>query len=108
MVTNTNRRHRPPSHNTAVSHQQQLFLALPALRQADQLVRKFWLDVRRDGHIQMKKLFVEMLESVSSTTAATGTGTADRNGASSAATATAPAAGPAGGGATAPPPDAGR
>lgn len=55
------------SHTSTVAHQQQLLLTLPALRQADTIVRKFWLDVRRDGNVSMKKLFVEMLESISST-----------------------------------------
>lgn len=52
-------------HNSAISHQQHLLLILPAVRQTEQIVRKFWIDVYRSGNINMKKLFVEMLESVS-------------------------------------------
>lgn len=52
-------------HNGAVSHQQQLLLLLPSLRQADHIIRKFWIQVYREGSVNMKKLFVEMLESVS-------------------------------------------
>lgn len=51
--------------NGAVSQQQRLLLVLPSIRQTEQIVRKFWLDVYRNGTINMKKLFVEMLESVS-------------------------------------------
>ncbi|XP_031627644.1 steroid hormone receptor ERR2 isoform X3 [Contarinia nasturtii] len=51
--------------NGAVSQQQHLLLILPSIRQAEQIVRKFWIDVYRSGNINMKKLFVEMLESVS-------------------------------------------
>jgi estrogen-related receptor ERR len=40
-------------------------LLLPALRQADHMVRQFWSNVHRDGNVTMNKLFVEMLESVS-------------------------------------------
>lgn len=48
----------------AVSHQQQLLLLLPSLRQADNILRKFWIEIYREGNVNMKKLFVEMLESV--------------------------------------------
>uniref|UniRef100_A0AAG5CNE9 Uncharacterized protein n=1 Tax=Anopheles atroparvus TaxID=41427 RepID=A0AAG5CNE9_ANOAO len=49
----------------AVSHQQQLLLLLPSLRQADFIIRKFWTNVHIEGNVTMNKLFVEMLESVS-------------------------------------------
>lgn len=49
----------------AVSHQQQLLLLLPSLRQADHIIRKFWTNVHIEGNVTMNKLFVEMLESVS-------------------------------------------
>ncbi|XP_055381346.1 steroid hormone receptor ERR2 isoform X2 [Condylostylus longicornis] len=52
-------------HTAAVSYQQQLLLILPSLRQADNIIRKFWLKVSREENVVMKKLFVEMLESVS-------------------------------------------
>lgn len=52
-------------HHGAVSQQQHLLLILPSVRQAEQVVRKFWIDVYRNGNINMKKLFIEMLESVS-------------------------------------------
>uniref|UniRef100_A0A1Q3FYV5 Putative steroid hormone receptor err2 n=1 Tax=Culex tarsalis TaxID=7177 RepID=A0A1Q3FYV5_CULTA len=52
-------------HNQAVSHQQQLLLLLPSLRQADHIIRKFWTNVHIEGNVTMNKLFVEMLESVS-------------------------------------------
>ncbi|XP_022197677.1 steroid hormone receptor ERR2 isoform X2 [Nilaparvata lugens] len=48
--------------NTSTSHMQNLLLCLPALRQANQTVRRFWVGVHRDGNILMNKLFVEMLE----------------------------------------------
>jgi estrogen-related receptor ERR len=51
--------------NAAVAHQQQLMLLLPSLRQADNVVRRFWSNVHVDGNVTMNKLFVEMLESVS-------------------------------------------
>ncbi|XP_055637344.1 steroid hormone receptor ERR2 isoform X2 [Toxorhynchites rutilus septentrionalis] len=51
-------------HNQAVSHQQQLLLLLPSLRQADHIIRKFWTNVHIEGNVTMNKLFVEMLESV--------------------------------------------
>lgn len=49
-------------HSSAVSHQQQLLLLLPSLRQADDILRRFWRGVARDELINMKKLFLEMLE----------------------------------------------
>lgn len=52
-------------HSLAVSHQQQLLLLLPSLRQADYIIRKFWTNVHIEGNVTMNKLFVEMLESVS-------------------------------------------
>lgn len=51
--------------NGAILQQQHLLLILPSIRQTEQIVRKFWIDVYRNGNINMKKLFVEMLESVS-------------------------------------------
>lgn len=41
---------------------QNMFLVLPSLRQADAIVRKFWMSVYRTGKVTMNKLFVEMLE----------------------------------------------
>lgn len=52
-------------HSAAVSHQQQLLLLLPSLRQADNIIRRFWRSICQDGVVTMKKLFVEMLEPVS-------------------------------------------
>ncbi|XP_053953025.1 steroid hormone receptor ERR2 [Anastrepha ludens] len=52
-------------YGSAVSHQQQLLLLLPALRQADGILRRFWRDICHEGKITVKKLFVEMLEPVS-------------------------------------------
>lgn len=37
---------------------------MPSLRQADQIIRKFWTRVHKDGTIVMNKLFVEMLETI--------------------------------------------
>ena len=48
--------------NTGTYHMQQLLLALPALRQADHVIRRFWADVRQEAKVPMNKLFVEMLE----------------------------------------------
>ncbi|XP_046402554.1 steroid hormone receptor ERR1-like isoform X1 [Ischnura elegans] len=48
--------------STSTYHLQQLLLCLPSLRQADQVLRRFWTDVRREGKVPMNKLFVEMLE----------------------------------------------
>ncbi|XP_037813181.1 steroid hormone receptor ERR2 [Lucilia sericata] len=52
-------------HSSAVSHQQQLLLLLPALRQADSILRNFWRSVKAKGLVTLKKLFAEMLEPVS-------------------------------------------
>lgn len=52
-------------HYNAVAHQQKLLLLLPSLRQADQIIRRFWMKVHKEGNITMNKLFVEMLESCS-------------------------------------------
>lgn len=52
-------------HSSAVSHQQQLLLLLPSLRQADNILRRFWRDVKAEGLVTLKKLFMEMLEPVS-------------------------------------------
>ena len=41
---------------------QNMFLVLPALRQADGIVRRFWAGVYRTGKVPMNKLYVEMLE----------------------------------------------
>ncbi|KAL3287858.1 hypothetical protein HHI36_002316 [Cryptolaemus montrouzieri] len=41
---------------------QQLLLCLPALRQADQVIRKFWLNIHHQNLVPMNKLFLEMLE----------------------------------------------
>lgn len=41
---------------------QQLLLCTPALRQADQVVRKFWSEVHQQDLVPMNKLFLEMLE----------------------------------------------
>lgn len=52
-------------HSSAVSHQQQLLLLLPSLRQADNILRRFWRNVNAEGLVSLKKLFMEMLETVS-------------------------------------------
>lgn len=52
-------------HSSAVSHQQQLLLLLPALRQADSILRCFWRNVNAKGSVTLKKLFAEMLEPIS-------------------------------------------
>lgn len=39
-------------------------MLMPSLRQADQIIRKFWTRVHKDGTIVMNKLFVEMLETI--------------------------------------------
>lgn len=49
-------------HSSAVSHQQQLLLLLPSLRQADDILRRFWRGIAREEAVTMKKLFLEMLE----------------------------------------------
>uniref|UniRef100_A0A1B0FKQ8 Estrogen-related receptor n=1 Tax=Glossina morsitans morsitans TaxID=37546 RepID=A0A1B0FKQ8_GLOMM len=51
-------------HSSAVTHQQQLMLLLPSLRQADVILRRFWRCVHNDGSTPIKKLFIEMLETV--------------------------------------------
>lgn len=51
--------------SSAVSHQQQLLLLLPSLRQADNILRKFWRSINNDAVISLKKLFMEMLEPIS-------------------------------------------
>lgn len=51
-------------HSGTMSHLQQLLLLLPSLRQADNVVRKFWTKIFTDGSINMNKLLIEMLESV--------------------------------------------
>lgn len=47
------------------SQVQQLLLCLPALRQADAVVRRFWADVHQQDSVPMNKLFLEMLEAYS-------------------------------------------
>ncbi|XP_074042238.1 estrogen-related receptor isoform X2 [Leptinotarsa decemlineata] len=48
---------------TGVMNQiQQLLLCLPALRQANYIVRRFWSDVHQQDLVPMNKLFLEMLE----------------------------------------------
>ena len=49
------------SGNTSI-HVQNLLLLLPSIRQADAMIRWFWLKVRQDGKVPLKKLLVEMLE----------------------------------------------
>lgn len=44
-------------------HLAQMLLCLPILRQTDAAIRRYWINVRRDGKVAMNKLFVEMLES---------------------------------------------
>lgn len=39
-----------------------ILLCLPILRQADGVLRKFWLNIRENGTVVMNKLFVEMLD----------------------------------------------
>lgn len=48
--------------NSSANQVQQLLLCMPALRQADQVVRKFWSDVHQQDLVPMNKLFLEMLE----------------------------------------------
>lgn len=50
--------------NLAVSHQQQLLLLLPSLRQANEIIKRFWRKIHRNGEMTLKKLFSEMLEPV--------------------------------------------
>jgi len=47
----------------AATQTHSLLLCLPAVRQLDQLHRRFWSTIHRDGKVYMNKLFVEMLES---------------------------------------------
>lgn len=47
----------------SIQHLSQILLCLPLLRQIDGVIRRFWNGVKREGRIQMNKLFVEMLES---------------------------------------------
>lgn len=44
-------------------HLGQLLLVLPLLRQIDSVIRRFWNGIKREGRVQMNKLFLEMLES---------------------------------------------
>ncbi|RXG52466.1 Estrogen-related receptor gamma, partial [Armadillidium vulgare] len=46
----------------ATSHMQSLLLCLPSLRAADTCLRRFWVSVRHDGNVALKKLFLEMLD----------------------------------------------
>lgn len=57
--------------SSASSKLMELLLCLPALRQADQLIRQYWTRVHREtqttqtrqkNNVKMNKLFVEMLE----------------------------------------------
>lgn len=50
--------------NLAVSHQQQLLLLLPSLRQANEIIKRFWREIHKNGEMTLKKLFSEMLEPV--------------------------------------------
>lgn len=50
--------------NLAVSHQQQLLLLLPSLRQANEIIKRFWRKIHCNGELSLKKLFAEMLEPV--------------------------------------------
>lgn len=50
--------------NGAVSHQQQLLLLLPSLRQAENITRKFWVRINQERRVTMNKLLLEMLESL--------------------------------------------
>ena len=45
------------------NHFGQVLLCLPLLRQTDASVRRFWNSVRKEGKVQMNKLFIELLES---------------------------------------------
>ena len=53
----------PYSGNSSGTHFGQILLCLPLLRQTDAAIRRFWTSVRKDGKVQMNKLFIEMLES---------------------------------------------
>ncbi|KAK4885082.1 hypothetical protein RN001_001353 [Aquatica leii] len=46
----------------AFNHVQQLLLCMPALRQADHVIRRFWSDIHQQELVPMNKLFLEMLE----------------------------------------------
>ncbi|ODN05709.1 Estrogen-related receptor gamma [Orchesella cincta] len=46
----------------AAAHLNTLLLCLPSLRQADLCMKRYWLNVRREGKVTMNKLFIEMLE----------------------------------------------
>lgn len=46
----------------AFNQLQQLLLCMPALRQADQVVRRFWSNIHEHNLVPMNKLFLEMLE----------------------------------------------
>jgi hypothetical protein len=48
--------------NTSTYHLNHLLLCLPSLRQADQVIRRYWTGIHREGKVPMNKLFVEMLE----------------------------------------------
>ncbi|XP_075222926.1 estrogen-related receptor isoform X2 [Lycorma delicatula] len=48
--------------NSSTTHMQNILLCLPALRQANQVIRRFWVGVHREGKVLMNKLFVEMLD----------------------------------------------
>uniref|UniRef100_A0A8D8QR97 Steroid hormone receptor ERR2 n=1 Tax=Cacopsylla melanoneura TaxID=428564 RepID=A0A8D8QR97_9HEMI len=48
--------------NNYLLHMQDILLCLPVLRQADQVVRRFWSSVHKEAKVVMNKLFVEMLE----------------------------------------------
>jgi estrogen-related receptor ERR len=48
---------------SAGNHLGQILLCLPLIRQTDAAIRRFWSGVRKDGKVQMNKLFIEMLES---------------------------------------------
>lgn len=50
--------------NGAMSHQQQLLLLLPSLRQAEGITRKFWVRINQERRVTMNKLLLEMLESL--------------------------------------------
>jgi len=53
----------PPS-----THLSQILLCLPIIRQTDAAIRRYWINVQKEGKIHMNKLFIEMLESGSSIT----------------------------------------
>jgi len=61
-VIATIRPHNGSSSSTTY-HLGELLLCLPVLRQCDQIVRKYWQMVKKEGNIPMHKLFAEMLES---------------------------------------------